>query len=338
MEKAKRAVNFTNSECEILLSLVEKHINIIENKQTDAVMWKEKNRIWDLLTIEFNSLSKETVRTAKMLRTKYDLMKKMAKKELAEERELLKTGDGPPKRISSFTNRIRQLINMSVEGLSNSLNSDTAEVTNSNSSTTNVTVDISDFPSDIENGVVNTNNWSSWSTVTIKQSVSQHLQVPETNSVCNNENVISLDTEDNANGIPVNSSNLNLHDSDKSMSESNFTENNSVTQINKKTVNFKKKKSTSSTNKKRKKFSLLADAKLELVKLLNQILKTEVENKLKAEKEKLKIENLKQQHLIYMEQLKEQNLRNEFLKEEHKMKMEILKFDLEIKKKKLNML
>jgi len=42
MDKRKRNVNFSATEEELLVELVKKYQNIIENKKTDMVMWKEK--------------------------------------------------------------------------------------------------------------------------------------------------------------------------------------------------------------------------------------------------------------------------------------------------------
>lgn len=44
--KRKRNVNFSKTEEELLVELVKKHEQVIENKKTDVVMWKEKESCW----------------------------------------------------------------------------------------------------------------------------------------------------------------------------------------------------------------------------------------------------------------------------------------------------
>lgn len=54
--KRKRNINFTSSEEELLVELVDKYKHIIENKKTDMIMWKEKKACWEKLTKEFNCI------------------------------------------------------------------------------------------------------------------------------------------------------------------------------------------------------------------------------------------------------------------------------------------
>jgi len=44
--KRKRNVNFCKTEEELLVELVKKYEQVIENKKTDAVMWKEREFCW----------------------------------------------------------------------------------------------------------------------------------------------------------------------------------------------------------------------------------------------------------------------------------------------------
>ncbi|KAL4084520.1 hypothetical protein QTP88_027470 [Uroleucon formosanum] len=55
MDKRKRNVNFSAAEEELLVELVKKYQNIVENKKTDMVMWKEKEECWRKISEEFNS-------------------------------------------------------------------------------------------------------------------------------------------------------------------------------------------------------------------------------------------------------------------------------------------
>jgi len=49
MNKAKRdrQANFSSHEEEILIKLVLENGHIIENKETDADVWKKKSEVWD---------------------------------------------------------------------------------------------------------------------------------------------------------------------------------------------------------------------------------------------------------------------------------------------------
>lgn len=56
----------------------------IENKNTDAVMWKEKEASWKELTEEFNSVGLLVPRTIDQLQLKYKNMKKVVRKKNAK--------------------------------------------------------------------------------------------------------------------------------------------------------------------------------------------------------------------------------------------------------------
>lgn len=72
----KRNPNFNKREEELLVELVLKYQHILENKKTDAVMWKEKEGCWKKLTNEFNSQGLLTPRTISQLQLKYKNFKK----------------------------------------------------------------------------------------------------------------------------------------------------------------------------------------------------------------------------------------------------------------------
>ncbi|KAJ8913098.1 hypothetical protein NQ315_006600 [Exocentrus adspersus] len=69
-ENVKRARNFSDFDKNLLFEIVQKYINIIENKQTDATNIKIKNEIWD----------SSGNRTSKQLHDLYDGIKKSKKK------------------------------------------------------------------------------------------------------------------------------------------------------------------------------------------------------------------------------------------------------------------
>ncbi|KAJ8911556.1 hypothetical protein NQ315_007937 [Exocentrus adspersus] len=94
-ENVKRARNFTDFDKNLLFEIVQKYMNIIENKKTDATNIKIKNEIWDSVKEEFNSNCQSGNRTSKQLHALYDGMKKKARKNLHEDKkELYKTGGG----------------------------------------------------------------------------------------------------------------------------------------------------------------------------------------------------------------------------------------------------
>lgn len=54
--KRKRAVNFTEAEKVILTDLVFRYKNMIENKRTDAITCKDKDKAWKVIEQLFNSM------------------------------------------------------------------------------------------------------------------------------------------------------------------------------------------------------------------------------------------------------------------------------------------
>ena len=55
--KRQRTANTTTAEKEILLGLVQKYQNVVENKKTDGVTTGQKDRAWQLIADEFNSFA-----------------------------------------------------------------------------------------------------------------------------------------------------------------------------------------------------------------------------------------------------------------------------------------
>lgn len=94
--KRERSTNFNKSEVRLLTDLVAKHRTIIENKKTDAVTNKEKERTWINISSLFNAATGLTARSTKSLKLKYESIKKDTKKTMARHRqELYRTGGGP---------------------------------------------------------------------------------------------------------------------------------------------------------------------------------------------------------------------------------------------------
>lgn len=127
LEKPKRdrSANFTLEETRILADLVVKYSRVIENKKTDSVTWKEKDQIWSKLTDEFNVLCLNGHRTSKILRTKYETIKRNIKKKKANNKcEIYKTGGGAANTMpyTDYEEKILPIILENVEGVGNSIN------------------------------------------------------------------------------------------------------------------------------------------------------------------------------------------------------------------------
>ncbi|CAF4891432.1 unnamed protein product [Pieris macdunnoughi] len=92
-DKRKRSPNWLSSEKEFLLSLIEFHFNIIENKKTDGVIVKSKLAQWQLLADQYNSRTSHCFVTAENLKAQWECMKKVAKKDAANNRRpMIQTG------------------------------------------------------------------------------------------------------------------------------------------------------------------------------------------------------------------------------------------------------
>ncbi|XP_074032551.1 uncharacterized protein [Leptinotarsa decemlineata] len=97
-KKRIRAVNFTPREQNLLFSICLNYKNVIENKETNAVVNSEKNETWTKICQEFNSTSGDfNNRSVDQLKRCYENRRQNVRKRRAEVRqECLKTGGGPP--------------------------------------------------------------------------------------------------------------------------------------------------------------------------------------------------------------------------------------------------
>ncbi|XP_023310902.1 uncharacterized protein LOC111691787 [Anoplophora glabripennis] len=92
--KRIRCSNFSSSEMDILLTLVEEHKRIIECKKTDTVSNRDKDAEWEKLTNKFNAAA-GSGQTAKQLRMKWDSWKTTTRKNYSlKKSSLYKTGGG----------------------------------------------------------------------------------------------------------------------------------------------------------------------------------------------------------------------------------------------------
>lgn len=53
--KRKRSNNFSFAEKELLLKLTLSKKNILENKVSNAVAWKDKEKAWEEISLEYNN-------------------------------------------------------------------------------------------------------------------------------------------------------------------------------------------------------------------------------------------------------------------------------------------
>lgn len=67
----------------MLVELVKKYEKVIENKKTDAVMWKEKESCWAQLAAEFNSVGLIVPRTVVQLQLCNKNLKQVVRKKSA---------------------------------------------------------------------------------------------------------------------------------------------------------------------------------------------------------------------------------------------------------------
>jgi Myb/SANT-like DNA-binding domain len=123
-----RAPNFTNLEKDILVDLISKYRNTIENNKTDGVSVQEKNKAWTQLTGEFNSTPNVHKRSTSNLRTAYDNIKKSTKKTVANDKvRTFKTGGGnSPSKVTPCDMKVMALLGPRITPLKNSFDSDAA--------------------------------------------------------------------------------------------------------------------------------------------------------------------------------------------------------------------
>lgn len=94
LEKTPRSINFNPQESDLILQLVDEDTDIINCKKTGQYTKKEKTKVWDKITDDFNEGSR-TKRTSKELSTKYKNLKQTFKKDISRKIKSQKqTGGG----------------------------------------------------------------------------------------------------------------------------------------------------------------------------------------------------------------------------------------------------
>lgn len=93
-EKKKRGKNFTAEEEQVLMELLEERKNILENKKSDAAIWKQKEQAWEEMADTFYART-GIYREWKALRDKFINMKRRSKIELVDDKtHSFRTGTG----------------------------------------------------------------------------------------------------------------------------------------------------------------------------------------------------------------------------------------------------
>lgn len=132
-KKRERALNFSKEEVHLLVTLVLQNAHIIESKKNDAVTWKAKSAMWERIAIQFNATSGSTYRNSKVLRLKYDVLKRDLKKMNYNKLQQFKTGGGTAelKSLTAHEEQLSKILSLSIKGLPSRFDSDAGEVESS---------------------------------------------------------------------------------------------------------------------------------------------------------------------------------------------------------------
>ncbi|PSN36540.1 hypothetical protein C0J52_22512 [Blattella germanica] len=120
-----RGMNFTVIEKQIVIELIDKYKSIIENKKSDGVSVRQKEKAWADLCAEFNANLEVNNRTVKQIRQYYDNLKRSAKKAVSDDKlERFRTGGGVFKpSVDDDTAKLVAIIQDQVEPLQNPFDS-----------------------------------------------------------------------------------------------------------------------------------------------------------------------------------------------------------------------
>lgn len=133
--KRQRGPNFTPSEKEALISIVEGFKKILENKKTDSVTNEDKEKAWQKITDIFNSQN-TTFRSSETLKIFYNNLKKNLKKKAADykkETHLTGGGSAPPDLTYSEQKLLTILNKKTIYGLNaNMHDSDATDIAKKN--------------------------------------------------------------------------------------------------------------------------------------------------------------------------------------------------------------
>lgn len=113
--KRDRSANFSSEDTHMLVNIIYKYATIIENKTTNAIMWHKKEEAWKKVTAEFNTL-RSMKRTVKMLKIKYDGLKRALKKKTATNRLQSLNNTNDKEQIALYTNFEEKILTMMAMG------------------------------------------------------------------------------------------------------------------------------------------------------------------------------------------------------------------------------
>jgi hypothetical protein len=115
----------------LLVELVRKYKNKIECKKSDTNTNKIKVQAWIDLSKEYNAISGDTYRDAKVLRSKYENLKKRTKQKFADEKaSKFGTGGGPEEHfhMTEVDVNIKEIIGKQLTGFPSEFDDDCEEV------------------------------------------------------------------------------------------------------------------------------------------------------------------------------------------------------------------
>ncbi|XP_072402984.1 uncharacterized protein [Diabrotica undecimpunctata] len=124
---ARRAPNFTAQEEKILVSLAKKYSHILENKMSNVDMNTKKVVAWKKIEEEYNSSVGSNFREVKVLRKKYENIKKRSKRKFADEKaHVMGTGGGSQmdSQINEIDIDIKEILGTRLEGLHSEFDDD----------------------------------------------------------------------------------------------------------------------------------------------------------------------------------------------------------------------
>lgn len=94
MSKKTRGPNFTVIEKDILINLITKYKDVVENKKTDNETNAKKNKVWRKISDEFNLKNSSCVRNTEQLKTLWENIKRTTRKDNAKTKKEIRLTTG----------------------------------------------------------------------------------------------------------------------------------------------------------------------------------------------------------------------------------------------------
>ncbi|XP_036148800.1 myb/SANT-like DNA-binding domain-containing protein 3 isoform X1 [Monomorium pharaonis] len=256
IKKRERLPNFSNTEKLKVIELIEKYKNIIENKKTDNINLKEKEKCWLNISKEYNSSNNSVYRDVASLKSCWDNLKKKTRKHYAEIRnEVFKTGGGKMNiNDDPIAERIKSIIQPSIEGLTNNFDSD--NITGIAETNTSQCNEESEGESCYQYEILeDSSNWTDWTPTKLCSEKSKELQVSDNLETEETEELIFEDVESVF---------------DKEFSKENNPVTNKLPQSN---LKYKKSKKTKAAAKKTNELDILVQSKVEPIEIMKEEIK-----------------------------------------------------------------